>query len=194
MYNFHLDIPPHEILISKFGENIAVHDAGALVWRKKVKHDLGHPGPIMRRLLRGKNVSADKNVSVSIDEWEPTVRTMPHSEFPSGSAVACSAVVHYVRLYAEYKSGGTFSNPGMTYIHRKGLFPNLPDIDITIQYNSFDEIIADCANSPVWSGLHFKPAFKEDRRIGRIVGHRAFETWRDLEEGRVPRHCHWCLF
>lgn len=192
-YDNHFDISPGDIFISKFGENIAVHDAAVLAWREKVKHDLGRPGPILRRLLMGQNVTVDGDVSVPVEEWQPTVRTMPHSEFPSGSAVVCAAVVEYVRRYCEYRSGGNFSNPGMTYEHRKGVYPNLPDIDISFHYKTFDEIVDDCGMSRVWSGLHFKPAIREGERVGRIVGQRAFETWRDLEEGRIPKHCHWCL-
>lgn len=197
-YDFLLGVPPAQVWVAGMGENMALHDATVLAWREKVRNDLGRPGPILRHLLKGKNVTvydADDEMarSVPIEEWEPAVRTMPHSEFPSGSSVLCGAVVEFVRLHAEYKTGGNYTNPGMTHVYKAGMFPNLPNVDITIRYETFDEIVDDCGMSRIWSGLHFRPSITEGARIGREVGRRTFDTWLALEQGRVPNHCRWCL-
>ena len=60
----------------------------------QVRHDLPRPPTVITHLLGDEIVEAYAGSgqgvqSIKASEWEPFIRTMPHSEFPSASACMC---------------------------------------------------------------------------------------------------------
>lgn len=198
-------IPRDNVLVTGLGEMMALHDATILAFREKLSHDLARPETTMRYLYTTKTGHTHRisdprnstgNASIPVDEFETFIRTMPHSEFPSASAVLCSAVATYVERQVTWRTNGTFMDTGYDVYFPKNTFPFFPEGlrgDVRVGFASIGELAKDCGASRVAAGLHFQPSVDEGSRIGRVVGEKTFETFRDLEEGRVPKSCHWCL-
>lgn len=192
-------LPKNEELIrSALAEAIALHDATLLAWREKRRNDLARPVTLIRRLIRRPKVYSYEAVSnkvrwIPVDQWQPSVRTMPHSEFPSGSAVICKAFLEMWKHRMDYAFDGNFTDNGIKIPIPEGSFPTYPVTrGIVVSIKSLDDAAEDCGRSREWAGLHFKPSVDIGLELGEVVGRKSFETWRDFVEGRVPKHCHWC--
>ena len=68
---------------------------GAFVLAWQVRHDLPRPPSVIDDKLGDKTFTTyagpdeEEPQEIKASEWEPFIRTMPHSEFPSGSACIC---------------------------------------------------------------------------------------------------------
>lgn len=196
-YEYVNGVDPEHAYKSGMGETMALHEATLLAWREKVRHDYARPGTIIREIFRGEKIQDPRTGKmIPAEQWEPLVQTMPHSEYPSGSAVLCTAFTQYVKYQVPYtlaRTGKNFTDPGVKIDYPVGAFPMPISGGEPIRIGSLEEAGRDCGNSRLWAGLHFYPAVEEGNRIGKLVGKKVFETWRNLEEGTVPGHCHWCL-
>lgn len=202
-YTAVLNVSTIESIALAFPETLAIYDATLLAWREKRNSDLNRPEVLIKRLLKSDAIIPNtwKGLykspgPVSVKEWSPIIKTMPHSEFPSGSATICAGSMGVTKRLLKYKFGENFVEPPFVLQFQGGadLIPVIPiKENITIFYPSIDAGIQDCGESRVWSGLHFKPSITEAFRMGDIVAENAVKTWTDLIEGRVPAHCHWCL-
>lgn len=193
-------LPVESSYFFALGENMAFHDAVLLAWREKRKHDLARPVTIMKQLYGpSRKFWTWRGISrkpgfVKMSEWEPVVETMPHSEFPSASAVMCASVLGYVERQLNYNVQN-FTDRGYTITFPDagiGGFTPLKG-SVTVKFKDIEELVKDCGDSRLWSGLHFKPSVEVGEGLGRSVGRSAFETYRDIYEGRKPQHCHWCV-
>lgn len=202
-YDQFANISRDNVLVTGLGEMMAIHDAILLAFKEKVAHDVARPETIMRHLYYKERIPNPRNSSSSsdgsmmaVEEFEPFIRTMPHSEFPSASAVLCTALTTYVERQVAWRTNGTFVDKGYDAYFPEDVFPFFPEGlrgDVRVKFRSIRALARDCGASRVAAGLHFQPAVDEGNRLGRIVGQKTFETFRDLEEGRVPKNCHWCL-
>lgn len=96
-----LDFGIDEDTIYSLAANIASYDAIVTVWKEKRRHDAIRPTGQTMELLFGEKKFAVSGepygppVKIQAGEWQPYIRTMPHSEFPSASACACEALVEH---------------------------------------------------------------------------------------------------
>lgn len=203
-YEHYANISRDNVLVTGLGETMALHDAVVLAFREKVSNDLARPETIIRHLyhnMTNKNRipnprNSTGNETIPVDEFQTLIRTMPHSEFPSASAVLCSAVTTYIERQVTWRTNGTFRDTGYEVYYPKGVIPFFPEGfqgDVRVKFPSIKALAKDCGASRVAAGLHFQPSVDEGHRLGRVVGEKTFETFRDLEEGRIPKRCHWCL-
>eukprot|EP00752_Nemacystus_decipiens_P017791 g15951.t1 len=131
---------------------LAMYNAVVLVWREKVRHDAPRPPSVIRRVIGDEIVEAyagpDNGVqNITASEWEPYIRTMPHSEYPSASSCICEAFVGAMKLW----TGTDDLDPPLEYPA-----PELGEPMLT--FTSWSEISEMCGESRLWAGLHFEGA------------------------------------
>ncbi|CAN8074079.1 unnamed protein product [Agarophyton chilense] len=183
-----------------FAEMLAQHDATLVAWREKRRHDYVRPVTLIRKLLKGRMVRAWKGLQdgvglVKADEWEPVVPIQPHSEYPSGSAVICTASLENLQVFLEtlvFKGNGTI--PPFEMDIRPGLVPNSPvQKTVKVVFETLEEAALSCGESRLDSGVHFEPSVPVGHRLGTGIGKAAFDHVMDLVQGRVPEDCERCV-
>ena len=73
-----------------------MYDAILLVWKEKIAHNAVRPTTVVHELFddevfdtyAGPFMGSNE---IKAREWQPYVRTMPHAEYPAGSACVCTA-------------------------------------------------------------------------------------------------------
>lgn len=179
-------------------ETIALHDAVLLAWKEKRRFDAVRPQTLMRRLLANEKITAWRGQQngvgdVAVEEWETAVRTMPHSEYPSATATLCSASLEGMgRLYLD-EFGDNATLPKLEVTLNVGEIPGVTiQKPLTFQYRDFKQAAYGCGQSRLWTGLHFRPAVGQGHKLGTGIGNKAVAIIKDLDDGRVPKNCHWC--
>eukprot|EP00475_Leptophrys_vorax_P027926 TRINITY_DN39_c0_g1_i2.p1 TRINITY_DN39_c0_g1~~TRINITY_DN39_c0_g1_i2.p1 ORF type:complete len:564 (+),score=121.71 TRINITY_DN39_c0_g1_i2:176-1693(+) len=155
--------------------HIAIHDALIVAWKEKIKLNKVRPISAIRYLYGKKNVTAyggpySGTKTYSGAEWQGYLRTMPHSEFPSGTCCVCVA-------FAEWMEG-FFGTPGklnnFTWTFGAGcsiVEPNVvPSSSFTKVWNDKESFIQECCASRVNAGVHFKPSCDKTAQFCRGVG------------------------
>eukprot|EP00903_Cladosiphon_okamuranus_P012376 g11599.t1 len=129
---------------------LAMYNAVVLAWREKVRHDAPRPSSVIRKEIGAEIVEAYAGPAYGVQnmtasEWEPYIRTMPHSEYPSASACICEAFVSALKLWAESDT----IDPPLE-------FPP-PEFGVPIlSFSSWSEVSQTCGDSRVWGGMHFE--------------------------------------
>ena len=78
-----------ELLLNSVGETIAVHDSGVAVWKNKLQNSRIRPTTLIQTMYPERRFTINQNISVLGKYFQALVRTMPHSEYPSGSSCVC---------------------------------------------------------------------------------------------------------
>eukprot|EP01026_Neomeris_dumetosa_P001172 TRINITY_DN10288_c1_g1_i4.p2 TRINITY_DN10288_c1_g1~~TRINITY_DN10288_c1_g1_i4.p2 ORF type:complete len:180 (-),score=17.18 TRINITY_DN10288_c1_g1_i4:418-957(-) len=146
------------------GYSATLHDSTVMVWSEKLRHDLVRPTSIIKYVFGDELVMASGHLGkvatkIKASEFQPYVRTMPHSEFPSGSACICEAIADYFR---QVQGGKDKLEPPFSVVFLKGSSPIEPGIvpskDTVVLFHSLSEISRTCAQSRLWGGMHFSPS------------------------------------
>lgn len=183
-----------EVSFFFFGFEAATMDAIHLVWREKVKHNLVRPTTVVQflkenvtelRLWKRGGEGEDNRVKIPGNEFHPLVRTMPHAEYPSGSACMCTAIEDVCRG----SLGFIFPNgvPNLTdssatpvpvddaaWILRGGGLPTgykRPDRDFTLA-----ELRERCGETRLESGVHFSASVPAAETLCKDLGTMMFNT------------------
>lgn len=123
-------------------------------------YDLARPTTVVHTLLKDQMVESyagpnEGSKLIKAQDWQPHVRVMPHSEYPSGSACICTAFSETMTLLSgsndisvpvihTFPAGSSKNEPGLT-----------PSADITIEFKKWSEITELCGESRLWGGMHF---------------------------------------
>lgn len=179
------------------GDIISQYDAILVAWKEKRLHDLTRLTTMIRSFFAGKNISAYVNEIESPgvvlgDEYEPVLRVMPHSEFPSGSTLICTAFFEHQEMFAKTRPGGDIVLPV-----RFPIFPNITlfplDGPAFVDLPSFKGAAEQCSISRLWAGVHFRPSGEAAQKLGIGIVKRAFEFVGKLVAGKVPEECTHCI-
>eukprot|EP01024_Parvocaulis_polyphysoides_P060369 TRINITY_DN6579_c0_g1_i2.p1 TRINITY_DN6579_c0_g1~~TRINITY_DN6579_c0_g1_i2.p1 ORF type:complete len:567 (+),score=37.83 TRINITY_DN6579_c0_g1_i2:99-1703(+) len=162
----------------------ALHDSTVVVWKEKLRHDAVRPTSIIEYLLDNEQVTAwggennDMATQMKAKEFVSYLRTMPHSEYPSGSACVCEASIGFAR---EFTGVDVFDKP-----YSIVFLPGGPNVAPTMQLSkttvvfvrSHSELSRLCAESRLWGGFHFRPAIEAGadlcKGIGKLVNDRLY--------------------
>lgn len=165
-------------------------DAIALAWKEKIRIDAVRPtGQAMtmlfgKRRFRAWGGPGKPPVKITAAEWQPYLRTMPHSEFPSASACLCSALVEHALIV----SGGR-DNLTHTFTIPEGsssVYPGrVPGRSVTLTISSLSEWSRLCGESRLWAGVHFEPAVSAGRSLCVGVGRRAHDVVQGMLKGKA---------
>ena len=187
------------------GEMLAQHDAMVVAWKEKRRIDAIRPVSAVRALVRGRRVRAyvgrPRNVSVVLaEEWEPLIPVQPHSEYPSASAMLCSASFEHGQLLAEeaVRNNPRLARPPPVNVEFATLPPGSLPFDTegltSFSFDSLADAARSCGVSRLWAGVHFRPSVPAGLALGKGIGRRAYEHVRDLVNGRVPEVCARCTW
>lgn len=184
-------------------EGLAMHDATILAWHEKRRHDAARPQTLIRQVFsKKKRFWAFRGFgkgygSVKAVEWEPLIPPQPHSEYPSGSAMLCTANFEAqdlgIRELLGLGKNGTVppfvlkgphtAVPGATYL--------MDDVHFT--FKNPQQMARRCGMSRLWAGVHFSQSVMDGFKAAKGIGTAAHEFVSDLRHGKVPKHCRHCL-
>jgi len=139
----------------------AMYMANVLVWKEKARYNRARPTTVIHELLGDELVETyagpfEGVQMIKANEWQPYIRTMPHPEYPSGSACICTAFAEALQflsgdddevgfdLVIETLAGSTRSEPGVT-----------PSENLIITYSNWSEVERECGQSRADGGMHF---------------------------------------
>lgn len=175
--------------------SIALYESALLVWKEKIQHDIIRPATRLTRDRSGRNITAyagphQGKQSLPAEDWEPYIRTMPHSEYPSGSACFCTAYANAMKLlFGSDKFKAKGKRIPLTLMVAAGQSiaePGLPKLDVTLPYSSWSELARDCGQSRLDGGMHFKAAVTAGEGLCAPLGPIAFEAVKALSSGVKP--------
>ncbi|CAM9706452.1 unnamed protein product, partial [Scytosiphon promiscuus] len=135
---------------------VAIYNGILLAWKEKIRHDRPRPPSVIKDVLGDEMVETyagpDQGVqSMKASEWEPFIRTMPHSEYPSASACLCEAFARQVENFL----GSDVIEPALQFP------PGDPPAGFDsppLEFSTWSEVSEVCGDSRFWGGLHFEEA------------------------------------
>lgn len=170
-----LDFSYDEETVFGLSSNLAGFEATTVVWKEKRRQDAIRPTGQTMKLLFGNEKfkvfggPGKGPVVIEAGEWLPYIRTMPHSEFPSGSSCLCSAMIEHDLVVTNNRDVFPYN-----FTIEKGsskFFPGeIPSKDTTISINRLSEWERLCGESRLYAGVHFEPAVKAGSDLCKGVG------------------------
>ncbi|KAK1858814.1 hypothetical protein I4F81_001414 [Pyropia yezoensis] len=162
----------------EYAANGAIYDSMTAVWGQKLRHDAVRPATLVPRVLGGGR---------GLHPFEPTIRTMPHSEYPSASACICRVFTDAVAAFAPrrfpvsrtFEAGHFVDGPGAVADQPSGFRPpppRVPPSRLTVTWPSLRALADDCSASRLWGGLHFPPAVAAGEDLCDGLGDRAVQV------------------
>eukprot|EP00195_Chlamydomonas_chlamydogama_P002093 CAMPEP_0202920818 /NCGR_PEP_ID=MMETSP1392-20130828/77039_1 /ASSEMBLY_ACC=CAM_ASM_000868 /TAXON_ID=225041 /ORGANISM="Chlamydomonas chlamydogama, Strain SAG 11-48b" /LENGTH=509 /DNA_ID=CAMNT_0049614331 /DNA_START=245 /DNA_END=1775 /DNA_ORIENTATION=+ len=150
-----------------------VYDATLVSWRNKIIHNAIRPVSAVRYLYGATNITAYRGPGkgtgiIPGSKWSSYLRTMPHSEFLSGSSCICSAFAEYNALYLgseqfdyvfPFRTGCSVRERNIT--PRQSLLLDLP---------TKKEFLKVCADSRLWAGVHFQRTIDTSVKVCKDIG------------------------
>jgi len=147
-----------------------MYDATVVVWREKVIHDAVRPTTVVHTLKGDEEIESyagpfsGSQVMKGAD-WQPYIRTMPHAEYPSGSACVCTSFAETMQILTgtdnttipvgmTIKAGSSKSEPNV-----------VPSQDIDIFFDSWSDIQHTCGISRLNGGMHFSKAVPDSEKL-----------------------------
>ncbi|GAB0494518.1 hypothetical protein MMPV_005812 [Pyropia vietnamensis] len=195
----------------EFAANGGLHDSLTAVWAEKLRHDAVRPATLVPRILppwggkQSPSGGGGGRRRGGHRPFEPTIRTMPHSEYPSGSACFCrvftDALAEFVpqrgpwpRLSHTFPAGESV-NPAAAKAatHQPGGSrpppPPVPTRPLTVTWPSLRALADECSVSRLWGGLHFPAAVKAGEAMCDGLGAAAVQKVACMAKGvpGVPR-------
>ncbi|PXF43992.1 hypothetical protein BWQ96_06225 [Gracilariopsis chorda] len=170
-----LDLSLDEDVIYAAASNIATFDAIVTVWKEKLRHDAIRPTGQTMRLLFGKRKfevwggPGRDNTQIAAGDWQPYIRTMPHSEYPSASSCACSAFIEHALAFTGGRDDFAFN---LTFAKGSSRFypGKLPAADVDVSIRTLSKWLHLCGQSRLWAGVHFEPAIEAGVKLCRGIG------------------------
>jgi len=146
--------PLADYLVAEAALNSFAWDATIVTWSEKLRHDAVRPATLVPAILWHDPRGA---------AFTSTIRTMPHGEYPSGSATVCAGFAAVLSAF-----GGDALNVSFTL--RPGqVGGGLPTATETVDLGSLAAVASTCAASRLWGGLHFPDAVAAGETLGKAV-------------------------
>jgi hypothetical protein len=138
---------------------MVLFDGYVAVWDGKYQHNQWRPYTAIRQAAH------DGNGATAPDStWQPLRQAPPTPDYPSAHAAGCAASFEVLRRALGDQS---FT---MTTVTAPAGMPSR-------SFGSFGEAAAECAESRVWLGFHFRPATDAGLVLGRNVARHVVERF-----------------
>lgn len=163
-----------ELLWHSFGETTAVYDSGLACWREKLANSRVRPPTVIKYLYGDNLVTIDGGQQVRGRDMRATVRTMPHSEWPSGSSSVCSSIEEYVTVAwpkLNLKSGPYTANTLL--VATEAMLPEIPFAGIknpAVNGYTAAQINQRCGETRQEGGMHFTDAVDAGKILAKGMG------------------------
>jgi len=175
-----------ETLFLAAGVTLVEYESIVLTWREKIRHDTVRPITFIKEWGL-KKIDSWKGPFQSTGEmnakdWVSYFRTMPHSEYPSGSSCLCEMVADFIDTYLKDRYNDdtmpiTFTFPAGSSVVEPGFTPKQ---NLTITLNSMTEFRDVCGKSRLWSGVHFSKSVTASYTLCEDIGVKAFQFMKEL--------------
>ena len=177
--------------------HIAQFDAGIVTWQEKARYDAVRPITAIQYLYADKTIDTFNGQTVQGSDWVPYVDQGDHPEYPSATACFCAAQaeawkLHYggsdeIRSFQFPTPAGFVEVLGFTGTFTAGSSPYEPGVTpsapVTVNYEKWSDYVAECGESRIWSGLHFRSAVDASIEMCADVGAQAFAYFGALMDG-----------
>eukprot|EP01084_Bolivina_argentea_P274369 467641_1 len=176
------------------GNSVSAYDSTLQVWLEKVRWNRIRPSTRIQKIGckkkckkgRCNEYEHDEKIrtwagpykgvnNISRMDFKPYIRTMPHSEYPSGSACICGAEALFSAKFLKQNYGHTIQ-VNLTFIAGSSQIETgmTPQEDLNIHFN-LREYAATCSESRLWGGMHFTPSIESGYQLCKHIGDKAYE-------------------
>jgi hypothetical protein len=183
----------------------ALYEATVVVWKEKVEYDLVRPPSYAHDQYRDQEIVSwagpyQGTKTLLARDWQPYIRTMPHAEYPSGSACACGVFEAAMRNWTGYDLVAPHITPNGPLVFSQpdgsplpagssktepGLVPAAPWI---AQFDSWSDIAARCGQSRLDGGMHFTASIVHGRTLCYDMGTKIASIFEGLNAGQAPSY------
>ncbi len=194
---------PRDFYQLDFLLHFAEFDAGIVAWQEKARHDAVRPVTAIQYLYGDTMVpmhddkDPDTPDMVPASQWEPYLYTSNHPEYPSATACFCAAEAQAWKRYNadRYDTVGdeipvVNGKPGFSGVLKAGSSIHEPGItpssDVPLVYATWTDYVRECADSRVWTGVHFQAAVDASIEICTDIGDATYDYFLTLLDGTAP--------
>ncbi|KAL6072155.1 Vanadium-dependent haloperoxidase [Balamuthia mandrillaris] len=184
------------LIHTDFYLNQALWNAAILSWSEKLKFDSVRPVSAIRYLKDNQNIlgwggPGKGTVVMKGREWQSYLKTMQHSEFPSGSACFCTAMVGALtRMFGEEQANSfnyTWTFPAGSSV----IEPGLPAQELSYTWATLEEFKQSCGESRINGGVHFPKSVEASFEICDAAADVAWDHYQALLAGTAsPKSPH----
>lgn len=185
--------PEEESVLDMLGAAMSISCIGNAInlsWQQKLFYNSVRPVSAVRYLYGGQNITAwggqyQGTQEIDGNDWLPYLRTMPHADYPSGTACVCSAFSEYLRRFNSDPEKFPELPP---LVFRQGCSKRepfrTPAKDVVVQsWDSWDDFMDMCGETRLWAGVHFRPAIDAAIEMCKPLGQQCFEDYQKLKNG-----------
>jgi hypothetical protein len=178
-----------------FATVTSIYDAMQIVWKEKVRIDLVRPTTYINHVLGNTTVTGYRGPDAKAgplkgSDWEAYKRVMPHGEFPSGSSCLCRAFANAIGAFENTDITSSIAPGPLEAKFEKGASKNEPERtpthDMTLEFESWEEVVEVCGGSRLNGGMHFTASIAEGEALCGFVGTKVGKYAQDLSKGTVP--------
>jgi hypothetical protein len=171
----------------------AFYDATIIVWKEKARIDAIRPVSAIRWLvskgLLPKKVKAwagpgKGTRTIRTNAFQSYLRTMPHTEWPSGTSCICQVFIEWTKLYnkgsdkinlpLKWKPGCSSVEPGVT-----------PKKQLSYTFTSLKHLQTMCSVSRQWAGVHFEASVRDASGICSGIAAQGYAKVQRLKSGKL---------
>lgn len=133
------------------------------MWKEKVVHNAVRPTTVVHEIINDDIVETyagpfQGTAEIKGTDWQPYIRTMPHAEYPSGSACICTVYAETLQLLTGTDNTGVTLSQEILAGSSKAERGLTPATNLTLVYDHWSEIARDCGESRLYGGMHFEEA------------------------------------
>ena len=176
----------------------AEYDSVIQSWNEKVRWDLVRPTTVIQQLDGGSRVldtfggPFKGRTLINARDFQPYIRVMPHSEYPSASACLCQSLVDFAELFVQNATAGAMDSVPLTLTFPAGssvVEPGVvPSEDITVVFEDLTAYRNSCGQSRLDGGMHFTASVSAGYELCEGIGKQAWEYGIQLLNGQpVPK-------
>jgi hypothetical protein len=168
--------------------HIASFDSQIAAFYNKVLYDAVRPFTAIHYIYGDRKITAwggpgkGTVTDLPASQWRSYLDVADHPEYPSGTNAFCASQAEVgkrwlgtekIDVTAHFPKGSSYQEPGYGPTH-----------DVTLHWGTWSELRADCANSRVYGGVHFRPATAAAQEIGAKVGDLAYDFVQSFIHGK----------
>eukprot|EP00456_Euglypha_rotunda_P017670 TRINITY_DN160_c0_g1_i1.p1 TRINITY_DN160_c0_g1~~TRINITY_DN160_c0_g1_i1.p1 ORF type:complete len:417 (+),score=29.96 TRINITY_DN160_c0_g1_i1:118-1251(+) len=178
-------------VVWEFVVNAAVWDSVVVAWSTKRKRDVVRPITAVRFLYQDDLIYSwggpgKGNVYQRGAAFKPWLKTMAHSEYPSGSSCMCASFAEANRQF--FNGNDSFANFAFPVTAgSSGVEPGfVPAVNMTVgPFATFTQYAQTCGQSRAYAGVHFQQSIVDALEVCKHVGANAALRWREYLAGTV---------
>ena len=178
-----------DFLMFLIGISSVEHDAVVSCWREKVRHDRVRPTTVVQTqndiIVDTFNPApgATTPASIAARDFVPYIRTMPHSEYPSGSAAICTGYADFTDLFTTEYFGVKLDLFEVNDVEHDFCKNYGVACTASFSVDGTTELAEECGESRLWSGVHFGASIPAGKELGDGLGELGLEFVKTVKAG-----------